>query len=211
MKKLINLTKKFKIPLIIVLAAAGVAVTYLFVRAVYVSDSFNDSSMISSVWRVSTSTAGQVQLAEKTCDDSVWYCSLNDVIVNNLGDGDFVVVARADEASRMVWKTSNTACDRPQCGIDGGQSDNLVADNTINFNTYTAREACKQKGGRLATISELQSIYTNRAQFGSFAADNYWSSTEYSATLAYNVNFSTGATNYYGKASSYYVRCVSGW
>lgn len=41
-----------------------------------------------------------------------------------------------------------------------------------------------------------------------FAADNYWSSTENSATNAWNQNFNNGNQNNNNKNNSNYVRAV---
>jgi prepilin-type N-terminal cleavage/methylation domain-containing protein len=44
----------------------------------------------------------------------------------------------------------------------------------------------------------------------SAVAAPYWSSTEYSATLAWSVPFNLGSVNYYSKTNSSRVRCVLG-
>ena len=109
-----------------------------------------------------------------------------------------------DVSGTKQWKTSDTACASPQC-VSGV----LVADNTVDFSLYPARDACKTLGGVLPTLSELQCIYTNRASFGNnFVPNRYWSATEYNSTLAYYVNFADGTTNYNVKTTAYYVRCV---
>ena len=41
-----------------------------------------------------------------------------------------------------------------------------------------------------------------------FAADNYWSSTEFDATNAWNQNFNNGNQNNNNKDNSNYVRAV---
>lgn len=41
-------------------------------------------------------------------------------------------------------------------------------------------------------------------------SNNYWSSTEYSASNAYNLNFNNGSVNNNNKTNSNYVRCVRG-
>ncbi|MDP2685231.1 MAG: hypothetical protein Q8P20_09440, partial [bacterium] len=80
-------------------------------------------------------------------------------------------VIYADLTGTKAWKTSNTACDTPQCGQDGGQNgDELVSDNTVDFSLYTARNGCKAIGGRLPTLAELACIYTNRTSYNSQGA-----------------------------------------
>lgn len=123
-------------------------------------------------------------------------------------------VFKNDASGTRQWKTSDTACDTPQCGLDGGQNnDNLVANNSVDFSLYPARNVCKNIGGRLPTLSELQCIYTNRAvydDYGAFVGNIYWSSTETSTANAYLVNFYNGNTHSNGKTNSTYVRCVRG-
>jgi hypothetical protein len=210
--------KKIKIPIIIFLVGAAAATGYLFVRAHYIADSFDDSSKIAAVWNVSTSTPGEVKLAEKSCDDLNWFCNASTTCANFLGDGSYIIVSQSDAPSTKQWKTANTACDQPQCGINGGQSgDNLKADNTLTFGaTYPAREYCKSIGGRLPTIDELECVYNNSGGrganvFGSFAAGHYWSSTEHSEAYAWLYHFTGAYRLNSSKTYSYYVRCVRGW
>jgi len=207
-------TKKFKIGAAALAAIAAVLAGYLTVRALSVSDDFSTSNYVDQTWNTTVDTsAGVVRLEEKSCDSSSWHCSADDICPNYLGDGDYIIVASTTADSTYVWKTSQTACDRPQCGQDGGQDgDNLVADNTINFTGYNARDYCKSIGGRLPTIDELACMYTNRASFGNnFGAGYYWSATEKSATDAWYVYFNDGNQNNNSKVYAYYVRCVRGW
>ena len=178
-------------------------------------DSFLDTTRVANTWNTQVDTgAGEVKSATKTCDDGTWFCSLNTTCANSLGDGTYIIVKRVDETGTKQWKTAGTGCDKPQCGIDGGQNgDNLVADNTVNFSNYPARDACKAAGGRLPTISELQCIYANRTKFGNnFGESIYWSSTEYSRTSARFVYFGDGSSVNTDKTYSFSsVRCVVGW
>jgi hypothetical protein len=177
-------------------------------------DSFIDSSRIASTWNVTVDTGnGQVTLAARTCDDDIWFCSANTTCTDSLGDGSYIIVKRTNEAGSLAWKSTNTGCDMPQCGQDGGQDgDNLVADNTVNFSSYPARDACRIVGGRLPTKTELQCIYANKTTFGNnFGSSFYWSSTEYSATYASFVSFDNGNTASYNKSNYNSVRCVQGW
>lgn len=115
-------------------------------------------------------------------------------------------VFKADVAGTSQWKTTNDSCVGPQCS--GGI---LVADNTVNFSAYPARNACKTLGGRLPSVAELQCIYTNKTSYtGAFQSSYYWSSAEGSATIAWYVYFFNGTSNTNGKATSGYVRCVQG-
>ena len=188
---------------------------YLFVKAQSVADDFSTTDYVADTWQTTVATTtGQVTLEELTCDNDLWHCSGNDICANVLDGSGYIVVHRtnAGASSTYVWKTAQSNCDQPQCGIDGGQTDNLVADNTINFNGYSARDACKALGGRLPTKSELSCIYTNKETFGNnFVAAHYWSSTEYATLYAWRQSFSDGAQLNSIKDSTYYVRCVRGW
>jgi len=192
---------------------AGVGGGYLLTHAQQFIDSFIDAARVASTWNVTVDTgAGEVKLTERACDDGTWFCSLNTTCTDTLGDGAYIIVARSDAPTTKQWKTANTNCDMPECGTDGGQDgDNLVADNTVNFLNYPARDYCKSIGARLPTNSELQCMYTNRASFGTFASGNYWSDTEYSTTNARDIYFSGGGADKDDKTYSTYVRCVRGW
>jgi hypothetical protein len=185
----------------------------LFTYAEQFIDSFLDTTRIADTWNIEVDTgAGEVKLAAKSCGGN-WLCSASTTCSNTLGDGSYIIVANADASSTKQWKTANTACDTPECGTDGGQDgDQLVADNTVNFLSYPARDYCKSIGGRLPTNSELSCMYTNRATFGNnFGAGYYWSETEYSATTARYVGFTDGNQTSGNKTYTYYVRCVKGW
>jgi len=211
-------SKKFALIVALVLAFFVIVFWKQFSAfAQSVIDSFTTTDKIDDTWNVEVDTTnGEVKLAEQSCDAGTWFCGTgyDDVCTNTLGDGDYILVALADESSTKQWKTANTNCDLPECGQDGGQDgDNLVADNTISFSSYPARDACKTIGGRLPTVSELQCIYANMATFGDNfnTSSSYWSSTEYLEAYASNVSFDNGnAYNNY-KTGLRLVRCVQGW
>lgn len=118
-------------------------------------------------------------------------------------------VAGIDISGTKQWKTTNDACISPQCS---GSPATLVADNAVDFSLYPARNACKAIGGRLPTRVELATcIYPNKTSLGNnFQSNYYWSSEEFTATLAYSVSLSNGSTSSNNKTVSYYVRCVVG-
>ncbi len=200
---------------VVAMVVVGMSLSFgLYALAQSFIDSFSDTTRISKTWNANVdTTAGEIKSVVKTCDNGTWFCSANNVCANTLGDGNYIVVKRTDVSGTKKWKTTSTDCSRPECGVDGAQStDNLVADNTVLFPQYPARDACKAVGGRLPTKTELQCIYNNRATFGNnFVAYNYWSGTEGSTTLAWNVYFPPGLTYNDTKAYSCYVRCVLGW
>ena len=206
-------SRKKKIIAVAVIVSGVVGGGYLLTYAQQFIDSFLNTDRIADQWNVEVDTVnGEVKLATRTCNDTDWFCSLNTTCVNTLGDGDYIIVKRVNETSRQ-WKTAQTNCNKPHCGLDGGQDgDNLVADNTVDFSDYPARQVCKAVGGRLPTISELQCIYTNRVSFGNnFGTSHYWSSAEFSATSAGVVVFNGGYSGYNAKSDTHSVRCVRGW
>ena len=79
-----------------------------------------------------------------------------------------------------------------------------------NMNWEDAKEACADLGigWRLPTRLELLLMYNNQDELGGFANNNYWSSTEYANTNAWNQNFTNGYQNANYKNLNYYVRAV---
>jgi hypothetical protein len=63
---------------------------------------------------------------------------------------------------------------------------------------------------RLASKSELKTLYKNKVQVVNIMPERYWSSTvpAVDTTDAWSVRFDDGNTNYYNKDNFYYVRCV---
>ncbi len=127
-----------------------------------------------------------------------------------------------DIAKWQAWKTTNTDCNTPQCGQDGGQDgDNLVDPLTIDPQTnlpvnfskypeiYPAQVGCIEVGGRLPTKDELTQIYNNRTKLGNnFTHLYYWSSTEYNTKMAYYQAFRSGRQSWADKDTRRYMRCV---
>ncbi|MDD3481087.1 MAG: hypothetical protein PHW75_02600 [Patescibacteria group bacterium] len=116
-------------------------------------------------------------------------------------------------SSDYVWKTSQSSCISPQCttGLDSNYPSNysLVSSNTVDFSLYTARNACKNIGGRLPYMHELLEIYAGRATYGNnFGLSRYWSGTESSSTYAYSVYFDGGLLRSNPKDGTNTIRCV---
>ncbi len=204
-----------KIPLIFIIIAVAVLTGGALVWGVIVSDYFSTTDNIADTWRVSVATStGEITLETRSCDSDIWLCSASTTCANDLGDGDYIIVKLEDEADGY-WKNASTDCDTPQCGQDGGQSDNMVADNTVTFgSTYPAREACKVAGGRLPTVAELTCIYTNRVTLGNnyLTSLYYYSAEERNSTTVEILTFVNGNQTYGGKSgNNYHTRCVMGW
>lgn len=206
----INFNKlKFLISVIALSAAASGG--YLFAYAQQFIDSFLDTSRVANTWNVEVDTAdGEVKLAQRSCDNAVWHCDLTWRCSGLMGDGNGLLVKRTGETTTKQWKIWNDACNTPECGIDGGQGDNIVVDNTLDFSAYyPARQACKDVGGRLPTINELQCIYSYKGTYGFTLSATYWSSTERDSSYAYYLTY--GTTSYGTKSNAYNVLCVRGW
>ncbi|HPX94469.1 MAG TPA: hypothetical protein PLF30_02845 [Candidatus Moranbacteria bacterium] len=127
-----------------------------------------------------------------------------------------IQVYYVDAPTNKTWKTSTTACSTPQCSQDGGQyGDNLVADNSVDFSLYPARDFCKSLGGRMPNITEMRCIFTNAAQhyggaLGGMSGNAYWVGTEYSTSDAVYVSaVDSGALEHHmGKTSVLKTRCI---
>jgi len=90
--------------------------------------------------------------------------------------------------------------------------DGTTDQDSIDVGNKTASQLCSERGNgwRLPVQKELMQAHIDGSNFNlTNPALNFWSVTESSATNAWNVYLSTGATNNYNKATnSYYVRCV---
>jgi hypothetical protein len=210
--------EKSKIIIFVLGTAFGISVgNYFLVYAENFIDSFLDTSRVANTWNVEVDTAnGEVKLAQRACDNSLWFCDLAWRCAGTAGDGSQLLVRRANEASKQ-WKIWNNACDTPQCGQDGAQmGDKLTSDSTIDLSGhYPAQQACKDIGGRLPTVAEMQCILTYRSLFGNNFNTSYWHWTSEESSNAANTRC---INTYYNRVeecsktnASNYVRCVRGW
>ena len=76
------------------------------------------------------------------------------------------------------------------------------------LNWHDAVAWCKAVGGELPTRDILLYCYMDEEIRDLFTASNYWSSTELSATDAWNQNFYIGYQYSCNKSFTYYVRAV---
>jgi hypothetical protein len=60
----------------------------------------------------------------------------------------------------------------------------------------------------LPSLDELTQLYNNRVAIGGFAADSYWSSSEFTDNNALTKNFSTGSSSQSGKGNTLRVRAI---
>ena len=87
-----NVKKKFRITLIVGLVLTAGAIGAYYVIAQTVTDIFDNDNKIASVWNISTSTSGQIQLATRECDVLTWHCSASTTCANYIGDGDYIIM-----------------------------------------------------------------------------------------------------------------------
>ncbi|MGW8185267.1 MAG: hypothetical protein ACWGHO_04135 [Candidatus Moraniibacteriota bacterium] len=221
MRKYINIkkiniflrSKKSNFFVLCAMIVAAVGGSIMTTYAEQFIDSFLDTSRVANTWNVEVDTAnGEVKLAQRACDNTVWFCDMTWRCAGTAGDGNGLLVKRTDESGKQ-WKIWNNACDTPECGIDGGQTDNLVVDNTLDFSAfYPAREACKAVGGRLPTVDEMRCMFTYKASFGNnLASSYYWTSEEYSASEAKGIYYYNAQIVNLTKTDVRYTRCVRGW
>ena len=84
-------------------------------------------------------------------------------------------------------------------------------DTFANNSSRTAIQLCSDRGAgwRLPTQKELLQAYIDGSNYNLVAAATYhWSATEYSVTLAWGTNLSTGGTGTILKGNASQVRCV---
>ncbi|MEI6266839.1 MAG: InlB B-repeat-containing protein [bacterium] len=117
--------------------------------------------------------------------------------------------------SGIVWKNTSTAPTGGQfdTGLDANWTaqSSLVADNSIDFVGYPARDACKVLGGRLPTSVELLSIRDNKTSYNNnFQTSNYWASTGFGSYYSIYAPFSSGSSDYSSFNNTNNVRCISG-
>jgi prepilin-type N-terminal cleavage/methylation domain-containing protein len=128
-------------------------------------------------------------------------------------------VRNADLPGYHQYKTTNTAVSSPQgaTGLDPSHPGSMSLVNpqtnpSVDFSAYPAHNACKALGGRSPNVQELVAIYGGSASYGNnFAADWYWSATEYDVYSPYMVDFNDGQASYSpSKTYAANVRCVRG-
>ena len=84
-------------------------------------------------------------------------------------------------ASKLMFKTSDTAVTAPQgsIGVDLGSLTEIALvspqqNPLVDFSEYPAQNACKNIGGRLPYVNEIQDMYTDKVLYG----DNFLSGAD---------------------------------
>jgi hypothetical protein len=93
------------------------------------------------------------------------------------------------------------------CQLDGFEY-RLGAQAPDELDWQEAKEWCDSVGGELPNRQVLLACYLNDDIKAEFAAGDYWSSTEFSATYAWFQYFTNGYHYNGNKAYSLYVRAV---
>ena len=126
-----------------------------------------------------------------------------------------LVATAADISTGAEWGCTGTTI----AGADG------TAIGTGNQNTIDIMAGCATAGiaarlcgdlteggysdWYLPSKDELNALYLNRVAIGGFSSVNqYWSSTENDANLAWKQNFSNSAPGFTGKVNPFYVRAI---
>ena len=115
-----------------------------------------------------------------------------------------------------MWGCYGDSTGATATGIGTGKSNTYLILLICKTAGIAARVAADYRGGGksdwfLPSTDELNLIYVNKDAIGGFAADNYWSSSEYKATnsqYARYEHFNLGDQNYSNKLYTYYVRPV---
>ena len=131
-----------------------------------------------------------------------------------------LIAATADQSSGISWAlVANQGTTVPPPGASGtaigtglANTNAIVGQNGVGI-TYAAGLARAYNGGSytdwyLPSKDELNKLYLNRGAIGGFAADYYWSSSEYNASFAQLQNFNNGSQLDTNKSSTIYVRAV---
>jgi hypothetical protein len=111
----------------------------------------------------------------------------------------------AERIEALEGKKNWTLHEVPAKALEWGE------DSKETMGWEAADKWCKERGGRLPTVLELQQAYYDRVE-GFTQSFIYWSSTTYPAHYSYamDVYFNVGYTGSSGKTISNYVRCVRG-
>ena len=123
-----------------------------------------------------------------------------------------LVASATNQSISSTWGcvgTPITGADNTSVGAGYQNTQDIVAECTL---TGIAAEVCTAVGPDwfLPSKDELFHMYTNLYLngYGSFVSFSYWSSTEYNANWAWNLNFTNGDQNYGGKDNGLPVRAV---
>jgi hypothetical protein len=128
------------------------------------------------------------------------------------------IIAATSDQGQIKWHNgSNTTTGATGTAMGTGLSNTntIIASQMETATSYAAGLARAYAGGGytdwyLPSKDELNKLYLNRVAIGGFAANNYWSSTEFGNDRAWRQNFSSGSgyQSDYLKNFTFYVRAI---
>ena len=124
----------------------------------------------------------------------------------------YLEAAPSDYSSMVEWcSNTNTALGVTAQGIGSGMSNTTTADNTCTSGAIQVAAdytTTTKTDWYLPSQAELNQLYNQIGTVGGFAANRYWSSSEYYADFAWSQHFRNGVPSSLFKTSTYYVRPV---
>ncbi len=117
----------------------------------------------------------------------------------------------ADPTMEWSGNTSTTVSTSTDIGTGSANTAAIIAQSSTADKAATAARAYTGGGKTdwfLPSKDELNALYTQRTVVGGFAADEYWSSSQYGAGNAWLQDFGNGGQGDDGKFSTYRVRPV---
>lgn len=126
-----------------------------------------------------------------------------------------IIVPLLSQSNGIKWFNgvyNVTGATSTQLG-NGQNNTNLIISTQGNTGSYAAK-LCQDLviGGYsdwyLPSLQELQKLYDNRAVIGGFGSFNYWSSSEFDASRAWSINFTTGTSVVGLKSSLFGVQAI---
>ena len=84
----------------------------------------------------------------------------------------------------------------------------VYRNDSASDNWVASIATCSSIGGRMPNLTELQAIYANKLDYGTFSGDNYWCDNNSTGDNATVINFTTGNSVTSLKTISNNLRCV---
>jgi hypothetical protein len=171
-----------------------------------------DSGVITAIFPATTS----VSLGDATCGGKVAYILQSGDPGYVAGEQRGLIAAEADSSSGIYWaipdyqSISVPSGTETALGTGSSNTDNIIAQNGAGT-TYAAgiARSCSDGGYNdwfLPSWDEVYKLYTYKTEIGAFTGALYWSSSEFSASVASTVNSGNG--NQHNEAKSNTSWCV---
>jgi hypothetical protein len=130
------------------------------------------------------------------------------------GETHGLIAAPADQSTDAQWGCDNTSITGAGGTALGTGDPNTVAITAGCLEAGIAARICDElelngyNDWFLPSKDELDKLYQNKVLIGGFAADYYWSSSEYSTIYAWWQNFDSGGQDGNNKSDQHRVRAV---